>query len=211
MDKATDRVLAQTTRRANDLSVANRKKERGVTASQERTDIRHARCRPNVLREQEGSNRSCISGPGSHEIYVCRLSMSGVVVARSALHVERTRLCEGGAVGRHLHIGIARLNKAIAEYSLARLEFTLLHPDFAEPPLIQRVGTRTPEEPVVRNWADTMKRVALLQSYIENAKTDDLALQREPSFERLTKTANHVAVLAWSMESMHRRSGGTIS
>ena len=114
-------------------------------------------------------------------------------------------------MGRHLHIGIARLNKAISEYSLARLEFTLLHPDLAEPPLIQRVGAQIPDEPVVRNWADTMKRIALLQNYIESAKTADMALQREPSFERLTKTANHVAVLAWSMESMHRRSGGTIS
>ena len=134
-----------------------------------------------------------------------------MLVARSPGHVNRARPSKGDAVGRHLHIGIARLNKAISEYSLARLEFTLLHPDLAEPPLIQRVGTHVPDEPVVRNWADTMKRIALLQNYIENAKTAEMALQREPSFERLTKTANHVAVLAWSMESMHRRSGGTIS
>jgi hypothetical protein len=113
-------------------------------------------------------------------------------------------------VARHLHIGIARLNKAIAEYSLARLEFTLLHPDLTQPPVIQRVGSQAPDEPAVRNWAETMKRVAILQSYLDAVKTADMMLQREPIFERLTKTANHVAVLAWSMESMHRRYGGTI-
>jgi len=113
-------------------------------------------------------------------------------------------------VGRHLHIGIARLNRAIAEYSLARLEFTLLHPEAQHPPLLQRVGSQAPDEPVVHSWADTMKRVAILQNFIDAAKTADTSLQREPSFERLTKAANHVAVLAWSMESMHRRYGGTI-
>lgn len=113
-------------------------------------------------------------------------------------------------MGRHLHIGIARLNKAIAEYSLARLEFTLLHPDGNQPPLLQRVGSQAPDEPALGSWAGTMKRVAQLQSYIDAAKASDKALEREPTFERLVKTANHVAVLAWSMESMHRRYGGTI-
>ena len=113
-------------------------------------------------------------------------------------------------MGKHLHLGIARLNKAIAEYSLARLEFTLLHPNVQTPPLIQRVGSQTPEEPIVRNWADLMKRVAILQAYIDAAKSAGIACQREPAFDRLTKAANHIAVLAWSMESMHRRHGGTI-
>ncbi|HEV2037063.1 MAG TPA: hypothetical protein VGQ96_00530 [Candidatus Eremiobacteraceae bacterium] len=113
-------------------------------------------------------------------------------------------------MGRHLHIGIARLNKAIAEYSLARLEFTLLHPEAPEPPLLQRVGSQTPDEPPVSSWADTMKRVALLQNFIDATKAADITLQREATFDRLTKAANHVAVLAWSMESMHRRYGGTI-
>jgi hypothetical protein len=113
-------------------------------------------------------------------------------------------------VGKDLRIGIARLNKAIAEYSLARLEFTLLHPDGDQPPLLQRVGSLAPDEPALGSWADTMKRVAILQSYIDAVKQADNALEREPSFERLVKCANHVAVLAWSMESMHRRYGGTI-
>lgn len=112
-------------------------------------------------------------------------------------------------MGRDLRIGITRLNKAIAEYSLARLEFTLLHTESTEPPLLQRVGSQ-PGETGIRNWADTMKRVAILQNYIEAAKNADTTLGREPSFDRLTKAANHVAVLAWSMESMHRRYGDTI-
>ena len=113
-------------------------------------------------------------------------------------------------MGRPLRIGIARLNKAIAEYSLARLEFTLLHPQDVPPPLLQRVGSQTSDEPVVQSWAEMMKRVAILQNFIDAAKGADAEPLREPSFERLTKVANHVAVLAWSMESMHRRYGGTI-
>ncbi len=55
-----------------------------------------------------------------------------------------------------------------------------------------------------------MRKIALLQNYLDGAKISDTTLGREPVFERLTKAANHVAVLAWSMESMHRRRGDTI-
>src|ERR1700736_5994869 len=171
--------------------------ERGVASSYEGNDVRLARRGPNVLLEQESGDRFCVRTPRPHEMRThCTPSKNQMLVARSPGHVNRARPSKGDAVGRHLHIGIARLNKAISEYSLARLEFTLLHPDLAEPPLIQRVGTHVPDEPVVRNWADTMKRIALLQNYIESTKTADMALQREPSFQRLTKRANHVAVLA---------------
>ena len=111
-------------------------------------------------------------------------------------------------MGKPLRIGIARLNKAIAEYSLARLEFTLQHPDEEPPPLLQRVGSQTGEEPAMQSWVDMMKRIAIMQSFIEAAKSADATLALEPAFERLTKAANHVAVLAWSMESMHRRRYG---
>lgn len=113
-------------------------------------------------------------------------------------------------MGRPLRIGIARLNRAIADYSLSRLEFTLLHPDGGEPPILDRIGGR-PDQSGVHSWADMMKRVAMVQSYVDAAKDTDIALQRDPSFERLSKAVDHVAVLAWSMESMHRRYGDTIS
>ena len=114
-------------------------------------------------------------------------------------------------MGKPLRIGIARLNKAIAEYSLARLEFTLQHPDDTSPPLLQRVGVQQGEEPAMQSWVDLMRRIAILQRFIETSKADDAAASLEPAFDRLTKAANHVAVLAWSMESMHRRRfGGTI-
>ncbi|MBV8669218.1 MAG: hypothetical protein JOZ28_08395 [Candidatus Eremiobacteraeota bacterium] len=114
-------------------------------------------------------------------------------------------------MGRPLRIGIARLNKAIAEYSLARLEFTLQHPADDPLPLLQRVGTQTSDEPVMQNWVDLMRRIAILQNFIDAARTANTRLALEPVFERLTKAANHVAVLAWSMESMHRRRfGGAI-
>lgn len=113
-------------------------------------------------------------------------------------------------MARHLHIGIARLNKAITEYSLARLEFTLLYPQLSPPPLMQRVGSQATDVGAPGNWAEIMRKIALLQHYIEVAKTSDTTLEREAAFERLAKAANHVAVIAWSMESMHRRRGGTI-
>lgn len=114
-------------------------------------------------------------------------------------------------MARPLRIGIARLNKAIAEYSLARLEFTLQHPADDAPPLLQRVGTQPADEPAMQNWVDLMKRIAIIQSFVDAAKGANTRLSLEPVFERLTKAANHVAVLAWSMESMHRRRfGGAI-
>jgi len=111
-------------------------------------------------------------------------------------------------VGRPLRIGIARLNKAIAEYSLARLEFTLQHPEQAAPPLLQRMGASAADEPAFQNWAEMMRRIAVLQQFIESAKGADESLALDTAFERLTRAANHVAVLAWSMESMHRRRHG---
>ena len=78
-------------------------------------------------------------------------------------------------------------------------------------PLLQRVGTQPADEPAMQNWVDLMKRIAIIQSFVDTAKGANTRLALEPVFERLTKAANHVAVLAWSMESMHRRRfGGAI-
>lgn len=52
-----------------------------------------------------------------------------------------------------------------------------------------------------------MKRIATLQSYLDAARAANSALDHDNSFARLARTANEVAVLAWSMESMHRRHG----
>ena len=110
-------------------------------------------------------------------------------------------------MARHLHIGISRLNRAIADYSLARLEFTISYPDAPQPPVLQRIGGLTASQPIGA-WAGTMKRVATLSRYIDDMRAANAALDREPVFDRLVKAIRHVGMLAWNMETMHRRAGG---
>ncbi len=110
-------------------------------------------------------------------------------------------------MSRPLHIGISRLNRAIAEYSLARLEFTITYPEAPSPPLVHRVGSGASPQPV-SGWAQTMKRVAMLSRYIDDMRAANIALDRDPVFDRLVKAIRQVGMLAWNMESMHRRSGG---
>jgi hypothetical protein len=110
-------------------------------------------------------------------------------------------------VSRPLHIGISRLNRAIADYSLARLEFTIAYPEAPAPPIVQRVGGATASQPV-SSWAQTMKRVATLSRYVDDMRAANISLDREPVFDRLVKAIRQVGMLAWNMESMHRRSGG---
>jgi hypothetical protein len=111
-------------------------------------------------------------------------------------------------VGRPLHIGISRLNRAIADYSLARLEFTISYPEAAHPPLLQRVGASAAPAPPLGSWAQTMKQVARLSKFVDDARAADTSLERDPVFDRLVRSIRQVGVLAWNMESMHRRSGG---
>ena len=120
-------------------------------------------------------------------------------IARSMPQRDGGRTEVGGHVARPLRIGIARLNKAIAEYSLARLEFTLQHPTDDAPPVLQRVGTQPSDEPAMQSWVDLMKRIAIIQSFVDAAKGADTRLALEPVFERLTKAAMH-----------RRRFGGAI-
>lgn len=110
-------------------------------------------------------------------------------------------------MSRPLHIGISRLNRAIADYSLARLEFTISYPDAPTPPIVPRVGGVSSTQPI-SSWAQTMKRVALLSRYVDDMRAANIALDREPVFDRLVKAIRQVGMLAWNMESMHRRSGG---
>jgi hypothetical protein len=110
-------------------------------------------------------------------------------------------------VAKPLHVGISRLNRAIVDYSLARLEFTIAHPDAPEPPLLQRVGGFTESRPLA-SWADTMKRVATLGRYVDDMRAANSSLEGDPIFDRLVRSVRQVGVLAWHMESMHRRTGG---
>lgn len=110
-------------------------------------------------------------------------------------------------MSRPLHIGISRLNRAIADYSLARLEFTIAYPEAPPPPIVQRVGSATAAPPIT-SWVQTMKRVALLSRYVDDMRAANSTLDREPVFDRLVKAIRQVGMLAWNMESMHRRSGG---
>jgi hypothetical protein len=111
-------------------------------------------------------------------------------------------------VAKPLHIGISRLNRAIVDYSLARLEFTISYPQAPEPPVLQRVGGLAASSRSVGSWTDTMKRVALLSKYVDDMRATDSSLDRDPVFDRLVKTIRQVGVLAWNMETMHRRAGG---
>ncbi|HXW50795.1 MAG TPA: hypothetical protein VEJ41_02295 [Candidatus Acidoferrales bacterium] len=111
-------------------------------------------------------------------------------------------------MSRPLHIGISRLNRAIADYSLARLEFTIAYPEAPAPPLVPRVGGTQVAQPVA-SWAQTMKQVATLSRYVDDMRAANIALDRDPVFDRLVKAIRQVGMLAWNMESMHRRSGGS--
>lgn len=53
-----------------------------------------------------------------------------------------------------------------------------------------------------------MRRVAMLSRYIDDMRAANIALDRDPVFDRLVKAIRQVGMLAWNMESMHRRSGG---
>lgn len=108
---------------------------------------------------------------------------------------------------RHLHIGISRLNRAIADYSLARLEFTITYPEAPQPPVLQRIGAAATSQSIGA-WAGTMKRVATLSRYIDDMRAANASLDRDPVFDRLVRSIRQVGMLAWNMESMHRRSGG---
>lgn len=110
-------------------------------------------------------------------------------------------------MSRPLHIGISRLNRAITDYSLARLEFTIAYPEAPAPPVVPRVGGSATAQPVT-SWAQTMKCVATLSRYIDDMRAANISLDREPVFDRLVKAIRQVGMLAWNMESMHRRSGG---
>lgn len=114
-------------------------------------------------------------------------------------------------MARHLHVGISRLNRAIADYSLARLEFALSYPDAPHPPVLSRVGGQSASSRSTGTWADVMKKVARVGRYIDDMRSANTSFEREPVFDRLAKAAQHVALLAWNMETMHRRSGGGIS
>jgi hypothetical protein len=133
--------------------------------------------------------------------------MRGAPPARMLAHCAGA-LPLGGRVAKPLHIGISRLNRAIVDYSLARLEFTIAYPDVPQPPILQRVGGLREATRSVSSWADTMKRVATLSKYIDDMRTANISLDRDPVFDRLVKSIRHVGVLAWHMESMHRRTGG---
>ena len=112
-------------------------------------------------------------------------------------------------MAKPLHVGISRLNRAIVDYSLARLEFTILYPDEPQPPVLQRVGALADGTRSIGSWADTMRRVATLSKYIDDMREANTSLDRDPVFDRLVKTIRQVGVLAWHMESMHRRAGGS--
>jgi hypothetical protein len=94
------------------------------------------------------------------------------------------------------------------DYSLARLEFTIAYPGAPEPPLLQRVGCSAESSHSPASWADTMKRVATLGKYVDDMREANRSLERDPIFDRLVRSVRQVGVLAWHMESMHRRTGG---
>jgi hypothetical protein len=157
---------------------------------------------------QEAGNCGGLASACSAYNYLRSVRMKRSTLARIGAH-RRDRFSRGEAVARHLHVGIWRLNAAIAEYSLARLEFTLLHPQLEEPPVIQRVGRRTTDLSPGRSWADTMKRVAMLRSYIDRTPATHADLKSDSGFGRLARTVDQVALFAWSMETMHRRHRGS--
>jgi len=109
-----------------------------------------------------------------------------------------------------LRLLFTSFNKAIAEYVLARLEFSFADPDAATAPLVARLGAYLPLDEGLRNsWPRARSQVREAQAFVGAVERGDICVRRDEVWERLAFSVRQMAQYAsgidWLQTSMHSK------
>ena len=99
-----------------------------------------------------------------------------------------------------LRMMVAGFNRAVSDYTLARLEITAGHPRIAAPPVIDRLGAHTGEHDEGRVWRAAIRQVHAGDVYVKTGAS--AVARRDRAWDRLAAAFELLKEFAAGIEAL---------